>query len=159
MSDVIGFFHAGITVSDMERSLPFYRDGLGLEPFWDVTRDSDLIRAVVGVPFTTLRNVLLKLPEGGFVELLEYRGVERDGGGPSSASVPGTGHLCLEVRNVDDLVDRLVAHGGSTVSGVQAVVEGARAGSRLVYVRDPDGWLVELYQFGSGSSADLAVES
>ena len=117
MSDVIGFFHAGITVSDMERSLPFYRDGLGLEPFWDVTRDSDLIRAVVGVPFTTLRNVLLKLPEGGFVELLEYRGVERDGGGPSSASVPGTGHLCLEVRNVDDLVDRLVAHGGSTVSG------------------------------------------
>ena len=153
---VVGFFHAGITVTDMDRSVPFYRDGLGLEPFWDVTRDSAMVRTVVGVDFSTLRNVMLRLPGGGFVELLEYRGVDRPEPSFAPASVPGTGHLCLEVRDIDAVVERLVALGGTPGSAVQTVPEGGpRAGSRLVYVRDPDGWLLELYQFASGSSADL----
>ena len=32
---VNGFFHAGITVQDMDTSLRFYRDGLGLETYFD----------------------------------------------------------------------------------------------------------------------------
>jgi catechol 2,3-dioxygenase-like lactoylglutathione lyase family enzyme len=158
MDDIIGFFHAGITVSDMERSLPFYRDGLGLELFWDVERDSDLVRTVVGVPFTTMRNVFLRLPQGGFIELLEYRGVTPVPRPPGSAADPGTGHLCLEVRNIDDVVRRLLDLGGRSVSEVQTVPDGPRANSRLVYVADPDGWLLELYQFGSGTSADLRAQ-
>jgi catechol 2,3-dioxygenase-like lactoylglutathione lyase family enzyme len=158
--EVVGFFHAGITVTDMDRSVPFYRDGLGLEPFWDVTRDSEMVRTVVGVRFTTLRNVMLRVPGGGFVELLEYRGVDRSDPSFAPASEPGTGHLCLEVRGIDALVTRLVTLGGSAGSEVQTVAQGgSRAGSKLVYVRDPDGWLVELYQFASGSSADLRAEA
>jgi catechol 2,3-dioxygenase-like lactoylglutathione lyase family enzyme len=37
---ITGFFHGGIAVSDMERSLAFYRDALGLEVFFDVTLDA-----------------------------------------------------------------------------------------------------------------------
>ncbi|HKZ91925.1 MAG TPA: VOC family protein, partial [Candidatus Limnocylindrales bacterium] len=77
MGSITGFFHGGITVSDMDRSLPFYRDGLGLEIEFDRILDGPYLREVLGMQFESLRAVYLRIPGGGFVELLEYRGLER----------------------------------------------------------------------------------
>ena len=52
MAKVTGFFHAGITVRDMDVSLPFYRDGLGLEVAFERVLGADYLRTVLALPLS-----------------------------------------------------------------------------------------------------------
>jgi lactoylglutathione lyase len=145
-SHVTGFFHGGITVRDMDVSVPFYRDGLGLELAFDRILDADYLRSVLDLPLTTLRAAYLHIPGGGFVELLEYSGLERHSAS-SRPCDPGAGHLCLYVERIDDLVAHLHHMGyRSRSSECIDITEGPNAGARSIYMLDPDGYLVELFQ-------------
>jgi lactoylglutathione lyase len=146
MSGIQGFFHAGVTVRDMDVSLQYYRDGLGLEEAYDKILDGAYLRDVLNLPLQTIRAVYLHIPGGGFVELLEYRGLER----LSAASRPcdfGGGHMCFYVEGIDEIVDRL--HGMGFMSRSTTPVDittGPNAGARSIYGLDPDGYAVELFQ-------------
>ncbi len=146
IASVTGFFHGGITVSDMDRSLAFYRDGLGLETAFDRILDGPYLPVVLGLEFTHIRAVYLHIPGGGFVELLEYVGIER----MSAASRPcdyGAGHLCLYVDDVAAMHARLVAFGFNARSAeVVDITAGPNTGARSCYMTDPDGYAVELFQ-------------
>jgi lactoylglutathione lyase len=151
MASVTGFFHGGITVDDMDRSLVFYRDGLGLEQEFDRILDAPYLKAVLGLNFDHIRAVYLRIPGGGFVELLEYSGVERF----PAASRPcdyGAGHLCLYVDDVTAMHARLVDLGFAARSAdVVDITAGPNAGARSVYMADPDGYAVELFQKRPGA--------
>lgn len=143
---VTGFFHGGVTVSDMDRSLIFYRDGLGLEVEFDRILDAPYLRAVLALPFREIRCAYLRLPGGGFVELLEYRGIERMPAA-SRPCDPGGGHLCLYVDDVAVIHGRLVDLGFAARSAdVVDITAGPNAGARSCYVPDPDGYAIELFQ-------------
>jgi lactoylglutathione lyase len=151
MAAVTGFFHGGVTVRDMDRALAFYRDGLGLEIEFDRILDAPYLRAVLGLEFDHIRAVYLRVPGGGFVELLEYVGVER----LSAASRPcdyGAGHLCLYVDDVTALHARLVGLGFAARSEqVVEITAGPNQGARSAYMADPDGYAVELFQKRPGA--------
>ncbi len=151
MAAVTGFFHGGITVSDMDRSLVFYRDGLGLEQAFDRILDAPYLRTVLGLEFDHIRAVYLHIPGGSFVELLEYVGVERY----SAASRPsdyGAGHLCLYVDDVEAMHARLVGLGFRARSEVVVeITSGPNQGARSCYMADPDGYAVELFQKRPGA--------
>ncbi len=151
MASVTGFFHGGITVNDMERSLVFYQDGLGLDQEFDRILDAPYLKAVLGLEFDHIRAVYLRIPGGGFVELLEYAGVER----MPAASRPcdyGAGHLCLYVDDVAAVHARLVGLGFAARStNVVDITAGPNAGARSVYMIDPDGYAVELFQKRPGA--------
>jgi lactoylglutathione lyase len=146
---ISGFFHGGIAVSDMERSLTFYRDALGLEVHFDVTLDAvDYVREVLGVEMRDARLVYLRVPgsDGVFVELVEYHGTD---GRPivPRAWDPGTGHLCFHVADAAALHARVVALGFRTRSPAVATIPvGPNRGGRAAYVLDPDGYHIELFQ-------------
>ena len=143
---VTGFFHGGITVGDMDASLAFYRDGLGLELEFDRMLDAPYLKQVLGLEFAAIRAVYLRIPGGGFVELLEYRGVERMPAA-SRPCDPGGGHLCLYVDDVAAVWARLVALGFPARSaGVVDITAGPNSGARSCYVPDPDGYAIELFQ-------------
>lgn len=146
MTHITGFFHGGITVKDMETSLKFYRDGLQLEIEFDVINSADYLRTVVALPFSEMRIVYLRIPNSGFVELLEYRGLERH----SASARPcdfGGGHLCLYVDDVDAIVARMHSLGYASRSpGAVDIVAGPNIGAKVVYLIDPDGYFVELFQ-------------
>ena len=77
-NEIHGLSHIGITVSDMDASLRFYRDGLGLEVYIDRIADHDYLREVTAVPSANVRIVYLRIPGSRVpVELLEHRGIER----------------------------------------------------------------------------------
>ncbi|MFM7499414.1 MAG: VOC family protein [Actinomycetota bacterium] len=146
MTHITGFFHGGITVKDMESSLKFYRDGLQLEVEFDVINSADYLRTVVALPSSEIRIVYLRIPNSGFVELLEYRGLERH----SASARPcdfGGGHLCLYVDDVDAILSRMQSLGYSarSVSAVD-IVAGPNIGAKVVYLIDPDGYFIELFQ-------------
>jgi lactoylglutathione lyase len=146
---VTGLFHGGVAVRDMERSLAFYRDALGLEVHFDVVLETaDYVRAVLGIAIRDARVVYLRVPgsETTFVELVEYRGVETDHHDPR-AWQPGTGHLCFYVADAQALYERAVRLGfGSRSDGAVEIPAGPNRGSRACYLLDPDGYHVELFE-------------
>jgi lactoylglutathione lyase len=149
---VSGFFHGGIGVADMERSLAFYRDVLGLEVHFDITLDAvDYVHAALGIEMRDCRIVYLRVPgiDGVFVELLEYHGTDAR---PTPEPRPwdrGTGHLCLYVTDAQAALDSVIAAGHRTRSpdGVPATIPmGPNTGARVAWVIDPDGYHIELFQ-------------
>jgi catechol 2,3-dioxygenase-like lactoylglutathione lyase family enzyme len=63
--------HVGLGVADMERSLRFYRDQLGMEIVMDLDISDDRIGRVIGIPGAKCRIVHLKL-EIAVLELFCY---------------------------------------------------------------------------------------
>lgn len=146
MTHITGFFHGGITVKDMEASLKFYRDGLQLEVEFDVINSADYLRTVVAMPFSEIRIVYLRIPNSGFVELLEYRGVERHSASARPADFGG-GHLCLYVDDIEAISARMQKLGYSSRSAKPVdIVAGPNIGAKVIYMIDPDGYFIELFQ-------------
>jgi len=146
MGHVTGFFHAGITVKDMDISLRYYCEGLGLEMAFDKIVDGPYLREVLSIPLTAIRAAYLNIPGGGFVELLEYQGVERL---PATARPCdfGSGHLCFYVEEIDVLASRLKSMGYLARSETPIdITSGPNSGARSIYSLDPDGYPVELFQ-------------
>src|SRR5439155_9320505 len=69
---IIGADHTGITVSNLEWSLAFWRDVLGFEISHTAHQTSDLAREITGVEGAEIKLAVLKTPGGHKIELLEY---------------------------------------------------------------------------------------
>jgi catechol 2,3-dioxygenase-like lactoylglutathione lyase family enzyme len=142
---VIGARHAGITVSDLDRSLDFYVGKLGLELLWRRLYEEREIAQIVGVPEATAFDIaMLRVPGGDLeVELLEYKGVERQ----DASSRPcdyGAGHFAFFVEDIAGLHADLSARGVRFRSdGPVEMGAGANRGAKSLYSLDPDGYVVE----------------
>jgi lactoylglutathione lyase len=148
---VAGLDHAGLTVSDMERSLRFWRDALGLrETGRGTVRWSHLDR-LTGIAETEIEWVELKMADGTTLELQEYHhptGRPRGGGKECD---PGCGHLGLRVEELDRVLANLSECGGELRSEEPVLLEhGAYEGWRAIYAIDHDGNSVELMEPAMG---------
>jgi lactoylglutathione lyase len=150
MPAVNGAFHAGITVSDIDASLAFYRGGLGLDVVRDVVVREDYLREVVGVDAPEVRAVYLAIPGSELlVELLQYKGVPALRSRPEPSDIP-TGHLALWVDDLARLFADLADRGYAARSAEPVLVtSGANRGRLVAYVPDPDGYFIELVQKGN----------
>jgi catechol 2,3-dioxygenase-like lactoylglutathione lyase family enzyme len=144
---VVGCEHIGIQVRDLERSIRFYEDHLGLQCVLRGTRSEPYVQRVVGYyPDVTLELAELAIPGTDVrLEIVEYRGVARAPIDPAPAN-PGTVHFSLFVDDIDGMYERLTAAGVEFVSEVQTSTAGPLAGGRVVYMKDPDEIRVELVQ-------------
>ena len=143
-----GVFHTGVTVSDLERSIVFYRDVLGLTlqvPPTDVFGGEGVSRAL-GVPGAALRLAVLKVGTGS-LELLEYK----TPASPIDRPVPPNGlgcmHVAFHVKDIRQKMTELEAKGVRFLSDANIVDDGPLAGWRWVYFHDPDGIALELVEF------------
>lgn len=142
---VRGVDHVSVTTSDIERSLAFYRDLLGLTVTdRDELHDPELA-LVTGVPGAKARYAELDLGDGRVMELLEYLSP----GAPLSQSVnsPGSGHLAFTVDDIDAFHARFVQAGVTVRSTPVTIREpGPWFGVRVIYSVDPDGVTIELVE-------------
>ena len=142
-----GLHHVGITVKDLDASIRFYHDLLGLEfsnepsPWFD---GPDLGPAV-GVPGAALRQVSLRLGETT-LELLEYRSPPSETTGPLRSNSLGASHVAFLVDDIHEAKAELEAKGIEFYSEVNVVDDGVLAGWRWVYFQDPDGYPLELVE-------------
>ena len=143
---VTGFWHAGITVSDMERSLRFYRDGLGLEVVGTGTSSSSAERTWA-IPGARATIVFVQVPGSQVtLELVEFLDIERH---PASARPvdPAHGHVCLYVDDLSAMHTALVSQGfRGRANEVVEIPDGPFAGAKVIYMKDPDGYHVELFE-------------
>lgn len=142
----IGLDHVSVTVADLERSVAFYHDVLGIPIFGTGAEEGLSVTSIVGAGRARFRYADLNLGAGQILELLQYlepRGV------PHRPNVydPGSGHLAVRVDDLDGVLQRLKDAGFPPRSEPTVLEEPAWwAGARVVYVTDPDGVAVELVQ-------------
>ena len=142
-----GLHHVGITVKDLDASIRFYHDLLGLKfsnepsPWFD---GPDLGPAV-GVPGAALRQVSLLLGDTT-LELLEYKSPPSQTEGPLMSQSLGASHVAFVVDDIEAKKAELEAQGIRFYSDVNVVDEGVLAGWRWVYFEDPDGYPLELVE-------------
>ena len=136
--------HTGIVVSDMDRSLAFYRDLLGMEVWADFRDDSDYVQAVTDIPGANLWMVKLKAAEDNTsIELLQYLSHPGEVPPATRACDVGCNHVCLHVDDIDSLYEHLLANG---IRFHAPPTNSPDGGAKVTYCRDPEGVIVELVQ-------------
>ncbi|HVC92175.1 MAG TPA: VOC family protein [Pirellulales bacterium] len=139
--------HTGFTVSDIERSIAFYRDTLGLELIAQQVGTAEYLATVTGFPGVRLNMAFFKVPgdDDHILELLEYVSHPAEPT-PRDTNRPGNGHLCFVVDDVPGIYRELVAKGVSFRSEPALISAGVNKGALAVYGRDPDGFTLEFFQ-------------
>jgi lactoylglutathione lyase len=138
--------HTGLTVRDLDRSLAFYRDTLGMELVFAQEKEGGYLADIVGYAGAHVRMAHLAFPDDSHrIELFEYLEPTPRGEAGEPRDV-GITHICLLVDDVEALHRRLTEAGVDFYSAPVAVDTGANAGGVGVYLRDPDGITLELFQ-------------
>ncbi len=139
--------HTGYTVSSLERSLGFYRDLLGCEVIATQEKQGGYLADIVGYPDAHVRMAHLRVPGSEHViELFEYAA---PAGGLADVEPRNVGasHLCFVVDDLPTFYEELRSRGVDTfVSPPVKVDTGINTGGCALYLRDPDGITVELFQ-------------
>jgi catechol 2,3-dioxygenase-like lactoylglutathione lyase family enzyme len=146
MVGIVGAHHTSFTVAELDRSLVFLRDRLSLMVVSTRAIDAAYFGQIVGCPGCRVRAALLRIPGSAhLVELFEY---QTPPGSPCQPLPwdPGSAHLSLLVDDRPALYQQLRAQGVAFVSSPVRIDAGPDAGGYRVYLRDPNGILIELFQ-------------
>jgi catechol 2,3-dioxygenase-like lactoylglutathione lyase family enzyme len=138
--------HTGLTVSNLERALGFWRDALGAREVFQQQQEGGYFEAIVCEPGTRVSMAHLELEPGGHrIELFQF---DSPAGGSHRlrAADVGFSHVCVATDELDRLLARLEEAGGARLSDPVGIDRGANEGGRAVYVHDPDGHVIELFQ-------------
>ena len=142
--------HTGFVVSNLERSLEFYRDLLGLKVKRSGILGGEFNSKALGYSGVRLNKANLGIGDTGHeIELVQYLNPEGGNVAPIARNAVGASHLGLVVDNLDSLRGALEAK-GAKFAGPPAVDPGAEYPNvwKSCYVQDPDGnWLefVEIF--------------
>ena len=129
--------HAAICTADVERSMKFWRDGLGFTELFDQTFTGDWPE-LFGAKNNRLRSIFLgdpRTPDTGIVELVVFEDADASSARilPAIAAARGRDHACtLAALGFGDGLHRITmpAPGGAEVA--------------MAVITAPDGVLVEL---------------
>jgi len=122
--------HTMIRVRDLQAALKFYRDGLGMKVLSRF--DSEQGR------FTLMFLSFTDFDGGAAIELTHNWDVADE-----YTHGSGYGHVSIGAPDIAALCDRLEDHGGVVTLRPKQMVPG---GPALAFIKDPDGYAVELIQ-------------
>ena len=133
--------HIGVCVSDMERSMRFYREALGFAVAHELRVDGEPSDTLLGLRGVELHAVYIER-DGFRLELL-YFGSPSSPGSPPARRMNDLGftHLSVQVADVDATLARLEEQGATIDRSTRIVVQGVAVAA---FVRDPDGLPIEL---------------
>ena len=137
MGTTTSFGHVGHCVTDLDRSRRFYVELFGFEPLNEIevpdTPSDRLLRlpAPIGLRAAYLRK------DGLTLELMEFRRPGNPAAAERVVNQPGLTHLSFSVDDVDAVAARVAELGGEVMSDTHL--------GTAVFLRDPDGQLIELF--------------
>ena len=142
-----GLHHLGLTVTDIDQSIEFYRDTLGLELLRRRETDADYIGLQTGYPGVKLAAASFK-PSADSPQSMEVVQYLTHSGEPIKLATnrPGSSHLCLTVDDIHSAYSALSAKGVKFRSEPVTITSGPNEGGCVIYLYDPDGYTIELFQ-------------
>jgi catechol 2,3-dioxygenase-like lactoylglutathione lyase family enzyme len=140
----VAMAHVALSVSNLERSLAFYRDGLRLRAGCAYRASGRGVSALMAVPRSGFRGVFLECG-AVHVELLEYAEALTAPAASRDPRTIGYAHISLIVGSLDDIVRTALAHGGAFCAELgHAFGDGGK--TRIAFLTDPDLNRVELIE-------------
>jgi catechol 2,3-dioxygenase-like lactoylglutathione lyase family enzyme len=140
--------HVGLTVSDIEEAIRFYRDILGMSLVGrrpSVT--ADYVAKQTGYDSVELNVASFRVrPDSQqSLEVVQYM---NHAGPPSDLATnrPGNSHLCFVVDDFHACYEDLKLKGVKFKSDPVTITAGPNEGGIVVYFYDPDGHPLELFQ-------------
>jgi lactoylglutathione lyase len=134
---VTAFNHVGQCVTDLERSKRFYCELFGFSLEREITPPDETSAQLMSLTPPLGMTAAYLVRDGLVLELLQYSAAGQTRPyRPRTMNEPGLTHLSLSVDDIDDVCNQVPAYGGE-------VVAGSNIGA-AVFIRDPDGQLVEL---------------
>jgi lactoylglutathione lyase len=127
MQGIVGYGHVAIKVTDLDRSLDFYRDRLGFPEMLRLKNDDGS---------TWL--VYLRITDDHYLEI--FPGAENDRAPGWNAN--GVNHLCFTIEDLDATTGRIKAAGIALTSEIKQGLDG----NRQAWIEDPDGNRIELME-------------
>jgi predicted enzyme related to lactoylglutathione lyase len=145
--DVAGVGNFSHIVSNLDKSIEFYRDVIGLEltappaPF----SPNPAIMQLGNTIGAQSHVAVMKIPGAGIgLELIDYKDIDRKPAHPRFQD-PGAGNLAVLVKDIDAVAARVKKSGAHmlTAAGGPVDIQGREKG---FFVQDPDGFIVEVTQ-------------
>ncbi|MEP7366903.1 MAG: VOC family protein [Acidobacteriota bacterium] len=146
--EIVGVGNFGHIVADLDKSLGFYRDVLGLTVTGNIPYGpNDAVAKFGHTEGGQSRVAVLRVPGLAMgIELIEYKDIERKVQSPRFVD-PGAANLSLNVRNLDALFPKIAAYPGVKIlskGGKPVTVITPNGTLHAVFVQDPDGFVVEM---------------
>jgi catechol 2,3-dioxygenase-like lactoylglutathione lyase family enzyme len=154
--DVVGVGNFAHIVSDLDRSLGFYRDVLGLAvtntmPF----APNDAVAKFGHTEGGQSRVAVLKVPGLAMgIELIEYKDIDRKPQRPHFVD-PGAANMAMRIRDLDALFPKIQKYPGVhvlTAGGKPVTLTTPNGVLHAVFVQDPDGFVVEMIDAGAAAA-------
>ena len=142
---VLATNHTSFTVSNLDRSIAFFRDALGFEVTSKAPRDPRAIEQITGVPGADVLIAYVRGP-GHSLELIEYTGPADRGQVEARPCDTGFAHVAYDVDDVEAAVAAAAEHGFRPRGEVYTIDQGPNTGARVVYLVDEDGVTVEFIE-------------
>jgi catechol 2,3-dioxygenase-like lactoylglutathione lyase family enzyme len=148
VSEITGVGNFSHIVSNLDQSIVFYRDVLGLEltappaPF----SPNPAIMKLGNTIGAQSHIAVMKIPGSTMgVELIDYKDIDRKPAHPRFQD-PGAANLAIQVKDIDPIVARLKKANAHilTAAGGPVEVQGLEKG---FFVQDPDGFVIEITRF------------
>ena len=134
--------HFGITVTNIEKSIEFYRDVLGFEVSRIMDESGNHIDAFSNLKDVKVKTVKMKDSSGGMIELLQYFSHPEKANFDSICRV-GCSHFAMTVENLDLVIAKILHTGYSINCSPQFSPDG---NVKLTFSKGPDGVLIELVE-------------
>jgi methylmalonyl-CoA/ethylmalonyl-CoA epimerase len=133
MAKVKRIDHVAILVDDLEKTLAFWRDGLGMElaHVEDVPAEKSMV-AFLPVGGSEVELVKPTTDDSGLARYLEKRG-------------PGMHHVCLEVDDIEGMLKRLKEQGVQLINETPVTGSGGKKYA-FIHPKSANGVMVELYE-------------
>lgn len=141
---ILRLSHLGLCVAELERSLRFYRDGLGFREVGALDVAGEPTATLLELPGVAVRARFLER-DGVRLELLHYPRPGSTGEAhPRPMNAVGFTHLSFRVADLDAAIAQLERLGGRALAHTR--VESPRFGMRAAFLADPDGARLELVE-------------
>ena len=138
--------HFSFTVSNLEDTLHFFCDLLGLEATPIIDVEDEGVQKIIGMPGASLRISNVQIPDKKSIELIEYvkpKGKTID----LNTSNPGVAHIAFGVSNIEQMYEDLSKKGVKFVNPPVLVPGNDGKGKWAVcYLRGPDGITLEMIE-------------
>ena len=142
--------HIGICIADLERSLRFWRDGLGFEVIREFEFHGSAWRRILELDELELNSRIIRRDH----VTLELMCFDKPGHVGSSERRPmnqlGFTHIAVWVSDIDTAAKRVVEYGGAIIEPTRTVFDHPKLQGKWLICTDPDGVRVELVQYPDG---------
>lgn len=134
--------HSGIVVHNLQDSLHFYEELLGLKIIKQMDECGSYIDNALGLHAAKVTTVKLSVPNGEMIELLKYQSHKSEQTERKIYDI-GLTHIAFTVNNLDDVYNKLKNHNIAFLSPPQCSPDGY---AKLAFCKAPEGTFVELVE-------------